>query len=104
MLVTTVSVLLGTLSLAAVTVTEFVTFPRTATPTRATRVTAAVSPGTREGIVTLAEALLVPGMRFVGAPPPMAKLPDTNVTPVGSVSTNAIDVAVEGPLFVTFMV
>ncbi len=95
--------LVETVSFAAVTVTVFVTDPVAVAETVARIVTTAVCPGAKVGMVTVAE-LFAPDVTVPAAVDPMSDVPLTKVTPVGRVSATATDVAVDGPLFVTFIV
>lgn len=92
-----------TVSFAAVTVTVFVTVPVAVADTVPRIVTTAVSPGASDGMVTVA-VLLAPDATVPAAVDPMREVPLTNVTPDGRVSETATEVAVDGPLFVTFIV
>ena len=97
------ALLLETVSLVAVTVTEFVTLPRVDAGAVARIVTTAVSPGANVGMVTFA-VLLEPAATVPAAVEPISDVPETKRTPVGRVSTTLTDVAVDGPLLVTFIV
>ena len=92
-----------TVSFVAVTVTELVTLLGAVDGAVARILTTAVSPGAKVGIVTLA-VLFVPDVTVPAAVDPINDVPETKVTPVGNVSTTLTNVAVEGPLFVTFIV
>ena len=102
--VAAVDVLLpNAISFVAVTVTVLVTLLGAANGAVARIRTTAVSPGAKVGMVTLA-VLLVPEATVPAFVVPIKEVPDTNVAPAGSVSTTLTEVAVDGPLFVTFMV
>ena len=92
-----------TVSLVAVTVTVFVTLPGVDAGAVARIVTTVVSPGAKVGMLTLA-LLFEPAATVPAAVEPMSDVPEIKVTPDGRVSTTLTDVAVDGPLFVTFMV
>ncbi len=66
-------------------------------------VTTAVSPGARVGMVTLA-VLFAPEATVPAAVEPIVEVPETKVMPVGKLSTTLTEVAVDGPLLVTFIV
>ena len=95
--------LLETVSLVAVTVTVFVTLPGVDAGAVARIVTTAVSPGDNVGMVTLA-VLFEPEATVPAEVEPISDVPETKITPDGRVSTTLTEVAVDRPLFVTFMV
>ena len=90
-------------SFVAVTVTVFVTLLGAVVGAVARIVTTAVSPGAKVGMVTLA-VLLAPEATVPAVVDPINDVPETNTAPAGSVSTTLTAVAVDGPLFVTFIV
>ena len=90
-------------SLAAVTVTVLVTLVGAVDGAVARMITTAVSPGAKVGIVTLA-VLFAPEATVPAVVEPITDVPETKVTPVGKLSTTLTEVAVDGPLLVTFIV
>ena len=90
-------------SFAAVTVTVLVTLLGAVVGAVARMIITAVSPGANVGIVTFA-VLFAPEATMPAAVVPISEVPETKTAPAGNVSTTLTEVAVDGPLFVTFMV
>ena len=90
-------------SLVAVTVTVLVMLLGAVVGAVARIVTTAVSPGAKVGMTTFA-VLLDPDATVPAVAEPISDVPETKTAPVGNVSTTLTDVAVDGPLLVTFIV